>query len=128
MREYFFFRHRHIRNGDGDGATGGVLIAGGLDVVQHLGGDGKAILLDGAVHDFAQQLLAAGLGDLIVKELIGGRTVLVEALDKAQILGDVAVEDDPAGSRPHHMAQRLVAQFLLHPHPHGWWMPMMCSL
>ena len=111
--------HRHIRDGDGDGAAGRVLVAGGLDVVQHLGSDGEAILLDGLVDDLAQQLLAAGLGDLVVKELVGGCTVLVEALDKTQVLGDVAVEDDAAGGGADHMTDLHTVQLLGHADPDG---------
>ncbi|CAN4031180.1 Virus attachment protein p12 family, partial [Dysosmobacter welbionis] len=55
----------HIRDGDRDGRQGGVLVAGGLDGVQHLSGHGEAVLVDGAVYDLAQLLLAAGEGHLI---------------------------------------------------------------
>ncbi len=50
----------------------------------------KAVLLDGAVNDFAQLLLAAGDGDLVVEDVIGVRTVL--GSHKAQILAGCCVE------------------------------------
>ena len=71
------------------------------------------------VDDLAQQLLAARLGDLVVEELVGGRAVLVEALHEAQILRDVAVEDDAACGGAHHMADLLAVQLLGDAHPHG---------
>ena len=37
---------------------GGVFVAQGLDLIQHLGGDGKAVDADAAVDDLAQLLLA----------------------------------------------------------------------
>ena len=111
--------HRHVGDGDGDGGDGGVVIAGGLDVVQHLGGAGEAVLLDGAVHDLAQQLLAAGLGDLVVEEVLTGGAVGVEAVDEAQGLGDVAVEDDAAGGATHHVGKLLAVILLGDPDPHG---------
>ena len=111
--------HGHVGDGDGDGGTGGILIAGGLDVIQHLGGHGEAVLLDGAVHDLAQELLAADLGDLVVKEFIGGSAVLIEALHKAQILGNIAVEDDAPSGTPNHMADLFPVQLLLYTDPNG---------
>ena len=67
-------RHGHVRDGDRDGRQGGVLVAGGLDGVQHLSGHGEAVLVDGAVHDLAQLLLAAGEGDLIVADMLRDRS------------------------------------------------------
>ena len=90
-------RDGHVGDGDGDGGQGGVVVAGGLDGVRHLGGHGKAVLVDGAVHDLAQLLLAAGEGDLVVAHV--GR---VRAVHEAQVLGDVLVEDDAAGGGLHH--------------------------
>ena len=89
--------HGHIRDGHRDGRQGGVLVAGGLDGVQHLSGHGEAVLVDGAVHDLAQLLLAAGESDLVVAG-VGG----IGPVHEAQVLGDVLVEDDAAGGGLHH--------------------------
>jgi len=73
------------------------MVAGGLDGVQHLGSHGETVLVDGAVHDLAQLLLAAGEGDLVVADVLG-----ITAVHEAQILRNVLVEDDPAGGAGHH--------------------------
>ena len=98
MSSYFLAGHGHVRDGDGDGAEGGVLVAGGLDGVQHLGGHGEAVLVDGAVHDLAQLLLAAGEADLVVAGVLG-----VGAVHEAQVLGDGLVEDDAADGGLHQL-------------------------
>ncbi len=90
--------HGHVVDGDGDGAPGGVLVARGLDVVQHLAGHGEAVGADGAVHDLAQLLFAAGHAHLVV-----AHPVRVLPVHKAQILGDVLVEDDPARGDVHDL-------------------------
>ena len=74
-----------------------MLVAGGLDGVQHLSGHGEAVLVDGAVYDLAQLLLAAGEGHLIVAD-VGG----IGPVHKAQVLRDVLVEDDTAGGGLYH--------------------------
>ena len=102
-------RHGHVVDGDGNGAPGGVLVAGGLDVVQHLAGHGKAVLPDGAVNDLAQLLLAAGHVDLVVANVVG-----VAAVHKAQILWDIVVEDDAPGGDVHDLA---VLHTLIHKLP-----------
>ena len=89
--------HGHICDGDRDGRQGGVLVAGGLDGVQHLSGHGEAVLVDGAVYDLAQLLLAAGEGHLIVAD-VGG----IGPVHKAQVLRDVLVEDDTAWGGLYH--------------------------
>ena len=55
------------------------------------------MLVDGAVYDLAQLLLAAGEGDLVVADVLG-----ITAVHEAQILRNVLVEDDPAGGAGHH--------------------------
>ena len=84
-------RHHHVGNGHGDSALGGILIAQSLDPVQHLGGDGKAVLADTLVDDLAQLLLANQEGDLQVELVAGNR-----AVHKAQILGNGLVVDQAA--------------------------------
>ena len=81
-------RDGHIRDGYGDRALGGVLVAHRLDAVEHLGRDGEAVLLDAAVDDIAQLLLADLEADLMVKGVLG-----VGAVNVAEILGDGLVED-----------------------------------
>ena len=46
-------RDGHVRDGDRDGADGGILVAERLDVIEHLGRNGEAVLLDAAVNDLA---------------------------------------------------------------------------
>ena len=89
-----FIRHGHVGDRDGDGALGGILVAHRLDAVEHLGRDGEAVLLDAAVDDVAQLLLADLEADLIVERLLG-----IAAVDIAQILRDILVEDDAADGR-----------------------------
>ena len=57
-------RDGHVRDGDRDGADGGVLVAERLDVIEHLGRNGEAVLLDAAVNDLAELLLADLEADL----------------------------------------------------------------
>ncbi len=45
------------------GTDGGIMITGGLDFIEHLGGDGGAVNLDAAVDDLAEHTLAYLLGD-----------------------------------------------------------------
>ncbi len=71
--------------GDGiisDGGPGGVFIACGLDGVQDLRRGREAVLVDGFIHNPAQLLLAAGLGNLVVADVDG-----IAAVHKAQVLG-----------------------------------------
>ena len=96
------------------------MVAGRLDVVEHLGGDGEAVLLDGTVNDLAQLLLAAGERDLVIEVMLGGVAVLVHTLDKVEVLRDVVVEDDAADGRVDDLvAHRAVRQLLLHAHADG---------
>ena len=84
-------RHRHIRNGNGDGTLGGILVAQGLDAVKHLGGNGEAVGTDAAVNNVAQLLFADLEADFIVEHVLGIGSVHI-----AQILGDGLVVDDAA--------------------------------
>ena len=107
-------RNGHIRNGDGDGGAGGVTVTGGLDGIQHLGGNGKAVLVDGLVDDLAQLLLAAGLGNLVIADVSG-----IAAVHEAQILRNVVVEDDAARGDLHQTGVLLALVFAGHAHQNG---------
>ena len=87
-------RDGHVRDGDRDGADGGVLIAKGLDVIEHLGRNGEAVLIDAAVDDLAELLLADLEADLKVEHVLGIGTIHV-----AEILRDGLVVDDTADGR-----------------------------
>ena len=107
-------RNGHIRDGNGDGGDSGVMVAGGLDGVQHLGSHGETVLVDGAVHDLAQLLLAAGEGDLVVADVLG-----ITAVHEAQILRNVLVEDDPAGGAGHHAGNAFAVDLQRPAHQNG---------
>ena len=104
-------------------AAGGVLVAGGLDGVQHLSGHGEAVLVDGAVYDLAQLLLAAGEGHLIVAD-VGG----IGPVHKAQVLRDVLVEDDTAGGGLYHSGVLTPSTVMVRRTPMGQWGPITWSL
>ncbi len=107
-------RHHHVRDGHRDSALGGVFVAQGLDLIQHLRGDGKAMAADALINDFAQLLLAHQEADLQVKFLTGDAPV-----HKAQILGDRLVVDQPAHSGVDNPVLHLTAHFLAVAHQNG---------
>ena len=104
-------RDGHVRDGDRDGADGGVLIAEGLDVIEHLGRNGEAVLLDAAVDDLAELLLADLEADLKVEHVLGIGTV-----DIAEVLRDGLVVDDAADGRLDRAVQRLAVDLARHAH------------
>ena len=81
----------HVGDGDCDSALCRVLVAHCLDAVENFCGNGEAVLLDAAVNDVAQLLLADLEADLVVKHGLG-----IGAVNISQILRDVLVEDDAA--------------------------------
>ena len=95
----FGLGHLHVLDAHGDAGPGGVLVADGLDAVQHLGGIGDAQPPHDAVHDEGQFLFAHH--DVVEAHLPGH--------------GDVVVEDEPA----HGGLDALVAQGLGHAFPPG---------
>ena len=95
MDELIFpLRDRHIRNGDGNGAAGGVFVAQSLDLVQHFRRNGKAMDADAAVDDLAQQFFADGIRHLQVEHVVLCLTLL-----EAEVLGDRLVENELANCR-----------------------------
>ena len=87
MRGLLGVGHGHIRYGYGQRADGGILVAERLDVVEHFGADGEAVLLDAAVDDVAQLLLAH------LEAYLGVEGVLrVRAVHVAEVLRDGLVE------------------------------------
>ena len=87
-------RDGHIGDGDGDGALRGVLVAEGLDAIEHLGGDGEAVTADALVDDDAEFLLADEEADLKVEQMRG-----IAAVHEAEVLRDRLVEDQAADRR-----------------------------
>ncbi len=96
----------HIGDGHGEGALGGELVTPGLDGVQHLGGAGKAVLGDTAVHNLAQLLLAAHEVDLRLEDLLG-----VGAVHEIQILRNALVKEQAAHGGAHQLMAHLTADF-----------------
>ena len=81
-------RHGHVGDGDCDSALGGVLVAHCLDAVENFGRNGEAVLLDAAVNDIAQLLLADLEADLVIEHGLG-----IGAVNISQILRNVLIED-----------------------------------
>ena len=95
----------HIRDGHGEGAHGGVVVAQVLDGVQHTGGGGEAVFADALVDNFAQLLLAHHKVDLGIEHGLG-----IGAVHKAQVLGDGLVVNQAA----HGGGDQLVAHLAVH--------------
>ena len=86
-------RYKHIGDCNRQRALSGIFIAHALDRVKHLGSLVKAVLLDAAVNNAAELLFAAGEHDFKVDQM------LPIAFNKAQVLRDAFVEDQPPGGR-----------------------------
>ena len=95
-----------VAHSHGDAADGGVLIALGLDLVQHLGGLLGAVDLDAVLDDLAQLLFAHQEVDLELQGVLGGGAVHI-----AQVLGDGAVEDHAAHGGLHQAGDGLAVEF-----------------
>ena len=107
----FLVRDGHVRNGDRDGADGGVLIAERLDIVEHLGRNGEAVLLDAAVNDLAELLLADLEADLKIEHVLG-----IGAVNVAEILRDGLIVDDAADGRLDRAVQQLTVNLARNAH------------
>ena len=101
------FRNKHIGNGYGQSALGGVLVAHRLDGVKHLGGDVEAVNTDALVDDLSEFLLAAGEHDFEVELLGRVRTVY-----ETEILRNALVEDQAARGRVYDSGLGLAAHLL----------------
>ena len=99
--------NHHIRNGHGDSALGGVLVAQSLDPIQHFGGDGEAVNPDTLVDDLAQLLLADQEVNFQVEGM--GR---IAAVYEAQILGDRLIVNQAAHGGVDHLITHLPVHFL----------------
>ena len=92
-------RNKCIADGDGYGTDGGIMITGGLDFIEHLGGDGGAVNLDAAVDDLAEHTLAYLLGDGIALFVEGKADFKVKlvtldgSVHKTEVLRNGIVED-----------------------------------
>ena len=84
-------RHGDVLEADGDAALGGIFVAQGLDIVQHLAGTGGPIAAVAAVHDVAQVLLHHQLIHFQLEHVVQGLPGHI-----AQVLGNGIVEDQAA--------------------------------
>ena len=109
-----FGRNDDIADGHGDGAAGGILVAHGLDIVQHLGADIHAVHAEAVLNDVAQILLDNLLVDFQLEHIVHGLTGL-----EAQILGNVLVEDQLAQGAVDHTALRHALEGTVDTHLNG---------
>ena len=98
-------RNGHVIYGDGDGGTSGVLVAGLLDMVKHMGADCRAVYLDTTVDDLTQVALLGDGVDLEDEIVLGVGTIL-----ETEVLRNVLVEDQTAeGGVSNHVAVLILA-------------------
>ena len=107
-------RNGHIRDGNGDGASGGEAVAQRLDAVEDFGGLGGAVDLYALLDDLTELLLAADEGDLEVERVSG-----IASVDEAEVLRDAFVEDDPAGGRVDDAGADFAVNLLGNAHSDG---------
>ena len=105
------FGYGSVADRNGDSRLGGVLEAQSLDVVEHLGGEGGAVVLYAVIHYIAELLLLNEEADLEVELLVGIRSV-----NEAEILRDNAVEDKSADGGVDDLGYLSVAQLLGDPY------------
>ncbi len=105
-------RHGHIGNGYGHGGPGGILIADGFHIVQHLSGTGSPMGVDDLLQNLLKLLLTHMEIHLRLQIIFRGIP-----LHKAQILGQYLVEQEASQRGLHIAAHRLpLGGFLGHPY------------
>ena len=106
-----FGRHSHVGDGHRHGRLGGILVADGLHIVQHLRGPGRAVGVDDLLQNLLQTLFVHMEVHLRLQEVLRHAPV-----HEAQILGQDFVEDETPQRTLHISGDSLALRVLLgHP-------------